>query len=101
MDAGWMATAVGLIAGAMGSYGFVPQVLKVWRSGDCSAISKRAYAVTVSAFALWVAYGVMIGSLPVILFNCINFALSGAILLLKMRSDRRPGGPPPLAQPAE
>ncbi|HYC01800.1 MAG TPA: hypothetical protein VED40_00815 [Azospirillaceae bacterium] len=89
MEGDWIATAVGLLAGAMGSYGFLPQLLKVWRSGDCSAISKRGFAVTVAAFALWVTYGVMIGSFPVVLFNCINFVLSGGILLLKIRSERR------------
>ncbi|WP_205028051.1 SemiSWEET family sugar transporter [Oleisolibacter albus] len=89
MEQDWMATAVGLVAGALGSSGFVPQVLKLWRSGDCSAISSRGYAVTVSAFALWVGYGLLIASLPVVLFNSVNFLLSGTILVLTLRSRRR------------
>jgi MtN3 and saliva related transmembrane protein len=89
MDGGWAATLVGIVAGLCSTSSFVPQLLKVWREGDAGAISKRMYVVTVSAFTLWVAYGVLIGSLPVILFNSLSLLLSGAILLLKLR--RRPG----------
>lgn len=89
MDASFMPTAVGIVAGLFSTYSFVPQLLKVWRHGDCEAISKRMYLVTVTAFSLWITYGVLIDSLPVMLFNSLSLLLSGSILLMKLRYDRR------------
>ncbi len=91
-----LATLVGIVAGLCSTSSFVPQVLKAWREGDTEAISKRMYIVTVSAFSLWILYGVMIESWPIIAFNTASLILSGAILALKLRSSRRP-----VATPAE
>lgn len=84
-----LASLVGLVAGLCSTSSFVPQVLKAWREGDTEAISKRMYIVTVSAFSLWIIYGVMIESWPIITFNIASLVLSGAILVLKLRSSRR------------
>lgn len=46
------------------------------------------YIVTVSAFSLWIVYGVMIGSWPIIAFNTASLVLSGAILVLKVRTKK-------------
>lgn len=91
-----LASMVGFVAGVCSTSSFVPQVLKAWREGDTEAISKRMYIVTVSAFSLWIAYGVMIQSWPIITFNAASLVLSGAILVLKLRSSRptaAPGSP--------
>lgn len=83
-----LASTIGFVAGLCSASSFVPQVVKAWREGDTEAISKRMYIVTVSAFLLWIVYGVMIESLPIIAFNTISLILSGAILVLKLRSRR-------------
>jgi MtN3 and saliva related transmembrane protein len=92
-----LATLVGLVAGLCSTSSFIPQVLKAWREGDTEAISKRMYIVTVSAFSLWIAYGVMIESWPIIVFNIASLLLSGAILVLKLRQSRQEeaAGPAP------
>ena len=86
---GWLPTALGTVAGLLSTSSFVPQVLKAWRESDTDAISKRMYIVTVTAFVLWTAYGFVIGSLPLIVFNALSLVLSGTILALKLRNDRR------------
>ena len=78
----------------------MPQVLKAWKERDTAAISKRMYMVTVTAFILWSAYGFMIGSWPLIVFNLLSLALSGSILFLKIRNDRREAREPAQAAPA-
>jgi MtN3 and saliva related transmembrane protein len=85
----WLPTVLGTAAGILSTSSFVPQVLKAWREGDTDAISKRMYMVTVTAFVLWTAYGFVLGSLPLILFNALSLVLSGTILVLKLRNDRR------------
>ena len=78
-------TVLGMIAGVCTTGCFVPQLLKIWREEDSEAVSKRMYAVSVTAFSLWMMHGMMIGSMPVIVFNALNVLLTGTILALKIR----------------
>ncbi len=86
---GWWITLLGTAAGLLTTGSFVPQAVKAWREGDTGAISLRMYLVMTAAFALWLGYGVVIGSWPIIVFNVCNLALSAAILRLKLRDGRR------------
>jgi MtN3 and saliva related transmembrane protein len=82
---GWSPTLLGLAAGCCTAYAFVPQVLKIWREGDTRAISVRMYVLRVAGFILWLAYGVALGSMPLIAFNILNLLLGGTVLVLKHR----------------
>jgi MtN3 and saliva related transmembrane protein len=64
--------------------------LKAWRSADREAISKRTYLVASAAYALWIVHGVMIGSVPIIVFNALALLLGLAILVLKLRDPTIP-----------
>jgi MtN3 and saliva related transmembrane protein len=88
----WWLTALGLTAGLCTSLSFVPQVLKAWREGDTEAISKRMYVASLIAYGLWIVHGLMITSVPVILFNVVNVVLAGIILVLKLRGLRAAQG---------
>ncbi|MGZ9083830.1 MAG: SemiSWEET family sugar transporter [Rhodoplanes sp.] len=94
-----MAALVGTVAGICSTSSFIPQVIKVWREGDTEAISKKMYLVTVTAFSLWIIYGLMIGSMPIIVFNIASLALSATILVIKLRNLRqaRVAAEPPVA----
>lgn len=67
---------------------FVPQLIKIWRERDAASVSWRMYAVTVAGFSLWIAYGVLTGSWPVVASNSVCLALSAGILALKWRFSR-------------
>src|SRR4051794_35181306 len=47
------------------------------------------YLALTAGFVLWLGYGLLIGSWPVIAFNVANLALSAAILRLKRRGGKR------------
>jgi MtN3 and saliva related transmembrane protein len=79
---------VGLAAGCIGTYSFVPQVLKCWRTGETAAISLRMFAVRTFGAVLWTFYGLVIWSLPVLIFSAIGLVLCSTILVLKIRSGR-------------
>lgn len=64
---------------------FTPQIFKIWKEKDASAVSLRMFALTVSAFVLWTAYGVMLGSWPIAVSNGVCLALSAIILGLKWK----------------
>jgi MtN3 and saliva related transmembrane protein len=84
----WWLTALGLAAGLCTSFSFVPQALKAWREGDVEAISKRMYVASLIAYGLWIVHGLMIASVPVVLFNVVNVVLAGLILVLKLRGPK-------------
>jgi MtN3 and saliva related transmembrane protein len=88
------ATFVGVAAALCSMTSFGPQILKIWRERDASSVSLRMYVVTVAGFSLWIAYGVLIGSWPVIGSNAVCLAMSGAVLALKWRFDRRRAAAP-------
>lgn len=87
-----IADVVGTGAALCSMASFVPQIFKMVRERDASSVSLRMYAVTVTGFSLWIAYGLMIGSWPVAASNVVCLALSATILVLKWRFS---GGPQP------
>jgi MtN3 and saliva related transmembrane protein len=78
-------TLIGMVAGFCTTIAFVPQVISVWKSRHARDISLAMYAIFLLGIALWFAYGLLIGSLPVILYNALTFVLAGAVLVMKIR----------------
>lgn len=76
---------VGTLAALCSIVSFVPQIVKIVRERDASSVSLRMYFVTVTGFALWVTYGTMLESWPLIVANTANLVLAATILVLKYR----------------
>src|SRR5215212_4492837 len=83
-----LAILIGLVAGCLGTYSFVPQVLKCWRTGETAAISLRMFAVRTFGSLLWTVYGFVVGSLPVLIFSAVGLLLCATIVILKVRASR-------------
>ncbi len=83
------ASLIGGAAAICSTASFVPQAWKVIRTRDTDAISKRMYVVTVVGFALWLAYGLLLGQWPLIVTNGICLVLSAFILAMKLLPQRR------------
>ena len=86
---GW-ATLVGSIAAVCTTGAFVPQVVRVWRLKSAAEISLTTFSVFAAGTFAWLGFGLLIGSLPIILANGITFGLSLLIVGLKLTYDRRP-----------
>jgi MtN3 and saliva related transmembrane protein len=80
---------LGLIAGTLTTISFLPQVWQVWKSQSAKDISLGMYSIFVSGVALWLGYGLLVGSAPVYLANTITLILAGAVLVMKIVFDRR------------
>lgn len=83
------ATLIGMLAGFCTTAAFLPQVIRVWRTRRADDISLGMYLLFVSGTVLWLVYGLLIGSLPVVLYNIITSLLAGAVLLLKLYFERQ------------
>ena len=88
--------AIGLVAGFLIAFGLVPQVLRVWRLKDAREISLVFVVVTMGGTVLWLAYGMLLGLLSVVVWNGANLVLQSALLLVKLRygMGRGAGGAP-------
>lgn len=78
-------TILGLIAGALTTISFLPQVIKTWKSKSAKDFSfGMLITFTVGVF-LWLVYGIGKNELPIILANLITFSLNLVIIGLKIR----------------
>lgn len=64
---------------------FTPQLFKIWKERDASSVSLRMFLLTVTGFALWTAYGVLLKSWPITGSNIVCLLLSAGILHAKWK----------------
>jgi MtN3 and saliva related transmembrane protein len=87
-------TALGLAAAFLTSVAFVPQVVRNFRRRVVDDLSFSTFGTFTLGVMLWLAYGLIIGSLPIILANLFTLAIN-ALNLWQMWAYRRPGAAPP------
>jgi len=78
-------TILGLIAGALTTFSFLPQVIKTWKLKETKDISLGMYALISIGVFLWLAYGLFKKDLPIILANGIGLILVLIILFFKLK----------------
>jgi len=83
-----MTDAIGFLAGALTTIAFVPQALKMYTTKSGKDVSARMLLFFSAGVILWLIYGIMIESVPVILANVVTLILSGTIIALKVRYSR-------------
>jgi MtN3 and saliva related transmembrane protein len=92
-----LATITGVAAAVCSMVSFAPQVWKIWRERDASAVSLVMYLITAAGFALWVVYGATLKSWPLIGSNTVCLVLALTILVLRLRfgdgKDKGADGP--------
>ncbi len=78
-------TFLGIVAGALTSTGFIPQLIKAWKTKSTSDVSLWMYLISSTGIFLWLVYGLIIESLPLILANSFTLVIAVSILLLKIK----------------
>lgn len=86
MDA---ATLVGGFASAASIVSFAPQAYRIIKTRDTKDLSPVAYTLTVCAFALWTAYGVLLGKWPLIVTNAVCLVFATFILFMRLLPRRQ------------
>ena len=74
---------IGFLAASLGVISFLPQVFKIWKSRSAESISSLMYIIYCTSVALWLTYGIMIKSPPLIIANSLVFVLAFSILVMK------------------
>jgi MtN3 and saliva related transmembrane protein len=76
---------IGYLAGLLATISFLPQVAKTMRERSAKDISMGMYVLFCAGATLWLVYGFLSCSRPLVISNLVTLALAGTILALKIR----------------
>ena len=76
---------LGYAAAILTTSSFIPQALMTIRSRNTKGISRAMYIIFTVGVGFWLAYGIYMGSLPMIFANTVTLSLAITILALKLR----------------
>ncbi|MCB8836505.1 SemiSWEET family sugar transporter [Aurantimonas sp. VKM B-3413] len=76
---------IGALAAAITSFCWLPQILQLARTRQTAGISLASNAFFASGVALWLIYGLAIGSMPVIGANAVTLVFVLVIVGFKLR----------------
>jgi MtN3 and saliva related transmembrane protein len=81
---------IGFLAGLLTTAANVPQVWKTYRTHSGEGLSFRMLVTLASGLALWIVYGVVGSSLPIVFANAAGLILVLALIAMKMKFDPVP-----------
>ena len=79
------ADLIGSIAATLTTTAFIPQAWQVWHTRHTADISLGMYAMFTAGVTLWLAYGILLSSWPIIIANSITLLLAGIVLAMKLK----------------
>jgi MtN3 and saliva related transmembrane protein len=80
---------LGMVAAVVTTACFLPQALQVIRTGDTRSLSLTMYVMFVFGILLWLTYGLLLNSMPIILANIFTLVQALIILYYKATERRR------------
>jgi MtN3 and saliva related transmembrane protein len=79
---------LGLVAGAITTIGFLPQVIRVFRLRSAREISLPFTIMFLIGVSCWLVYGILLQLMPVVLWNAISAIFALALLYAKLKYGR-------------
>jgi MtN3 and saliva related transmembrane protein len=76
---------IGFIAAFCTTVSFIPQAIKVWKTKKTDDISFGMFLLMSIGVGLWIVYGLIIASIPVISANALTLILAVYILVMKVK----------------
>lgn len=76
---------IGSVAAFITTFCWLPQILKILREKKAGDISLLTTGALATGIFLWLLYGLLIGSWPLIMANMVSFLFIATIVGLKLR----------------
>ena len=76
---------IGFVAGVFVASSLLPQVIKSWKTKSTKDISIAWSVINLLGQLLWLFYGVLIGSLSLIVMTALTFLMVMLMVLLKLK----------------
>lgn len=74
---------IGYVAAGLGAASFFPQVVKIWKYRSSKDISTIMYVMYIISLLMWLIYGTIIWSKPLIIAEIVTLILALTILIMK------------------
>lgn len=78
----------GLVAGAITVSGFLPQIIKGYKTKSLKDLSYLLSTLIGVGMFMWVIYGAVFGSLSIILANTVGVTLNLTLLIMKYKYSK-------------
>ena len=91
--------AIGFLAGTGTTVSFFPQMIRVIRTKSVSDLSIYMFLIHSTGVSLWVAYGILVDDMIIVLFNCVTELFNIVILSFFIREHCYPSPQKPLELP--
>jgi MtN3 and saliva related transmembrane protein len=79
---------MGLVAGFFTTFAVVPQIMRVYKLKSAREISIIYNTMMLLGILLWLVYGIMLGLVPIIIWNIIGALLVVLLLMSKLKYGR-------------
>ena len=79
---------LGYLAGLLVTFALVPQIMRVYKLKSAREISVIYNSSMLLGLILWLVYGLMLGLVPIIIWNIIGIVLAALLLLAKLKYGR-------------
>ena len=79
---------LGLAAGIFTTCAVVPQIMRVYKLKSAREISYIFSSSMLAGVVIWLAYGIVLGLVSLIVWNSIGVVLNSCLLLAKIRYGR-------------
>jgi len=76
---------LGLIAGAITSIGYLPQIFKGYKTKKLNDVSFFMPGILAFGMLLWLVYGIILNSIAVIVANIFGVACSILLIIMKKK----------------
>ena len=64
---------IGLLAGAIGIFGWYPQVKRIWIDKKADGVSVSSFTAIAISLLLWLTYGIIKNSIAIVIANILAF----------------------------
>jgi len=83
---------LGLVAGALTSSGYLPQIVKGYATKKMADVSIMMPTILGLGMFLWLLYGLHVRDVAIIVANIAGCTFTGLLVLMKMHYDSEDGG---------
>jgi MtN3 and saliva related transmembrane protein len=76
---------IGATAAFCTTVSYIPQLKKVWTTGETGDLSLKMLLLLATGLALWTVYGLIRGDFVIIVANAVSLTLLACVIYFKLR----------------
>ena len=79
--------SIGIIAAILTTSAFIPQVYKIYKEKKAQGVSLTMYLIMFVGVLLWLVYGILIGSIAIMIANSVTAVLQLFVIIFKLKNS--------------